>query len=86
MALVAHSVASGDPYDHSILLWTRAVGVQTAAVDVPICVTYEVFSGLNGTVSAACASTYRKLLGLCLPFLPTVQRRLSRIRSHLLRH
>jgi alkaline phosphatase D len=46
-----HAVASGDPYDYSILLWTRALPVEQAAVDVPVCVTYNVFDGLGGSVS-----------------------------------
>ncbi|KAJ9115429.1 hypothetical protein QFC22_005186 [Naganishia vaughanmartiniae] len=44
-----HAVASGDPYDYSVLLWTRALPVEQAAVDVPVCVTYNVFDGLSGT-------------------------------------
>jgi alkaline phosphatase D len=46
-----HAVASGDPYDYSVLLWTRALPVEQATVDVPVCVTYNVFDGLNGAVS-----------------------------------
>ncbi|KAI9466285.1 PhoD-like phosphatase-domain-containing protein, partial [Lactarius psammicola] len=52
-----HSVASGDPLDDSVLLWTRAV--PTSVVDgstpvpdqsVPVCVTFKVFasSSLSG--------------------------------------
>ncbi|KAJ9102982.1 hypothetical protein QFC19_004539 [Naganishia cerealis] len=44
-----HAVASGDPYDYSVLLWTRALPVQQASVDVPVCVTYSVFDGLNAS-------------------------------------
>ncbi|KAJ9093940.1 hypothetical protein QFC20_007026 [Naganishia adeliensis] len=47
-----HAVASGDPYDYSVLLWTRALPVEQAAVDVPVCVTYNVFDGLNGSGNA----------------------------------
>lgn len=46
-----HAVASGDPLDDSVLLWTRAVptsvvGGSTPVPDqsVPVCVTYKVFT------------------------------------------
>ncbi|KZT28455.1 hypothetical protein NEOLEDRAFT_1175772 [Neolentinus lepideus HHB14362 ss-1] len=52
-----HNVASGDPLDTSVLLWTRAVPVATSTgalpdQDVPICVSYKVFSNpqLSGSV------------------------------------
>ncbi|EPQ58357.1 hypothetical protein GLOTRDRAFT_37518, partial [Gloeophyllum trabeum ATCC 11539] len=46
----------GDPFDTSVLLWTRAAPVSTANpgpdVDVPICVSYKVFDNprLSGSV------------------------------------
>ncbi|KAG6876521.1 hypothetical protein C0992_012584, partial [Termitomyces sp. T32_za158] len=45
-----HNVASGDPFDTSVLLWTRAEPVSpagsTALPDqsVPVCVSYKIFS------------------------------------------
>lgn len=47
-----HNVASGDPDSSSVLLWTRAQPTQTAAVDVPVCVSYAVYSSadLSGKV------------------------------------
>ncbi|KAG6883107.1 hypothetical protein C0993_007797 [Termitomyces sp. T159_Od127] len=45
-----HSVASGDPFDTSVLLWTRAEAISppgsTALPDqsVPVCVSYKIFS------------------------------------------
>lgn len=51
LSLPAHSVASGDPYDHSVLLWTRAEPTAEAPVDIPVCVTYKVYTGQDGTVS-----------------------------------
>jgi alkaline phosphatase D len=44
-----HGVASGDPWDHSVLLWTRAVPLDVATRDVPVCLTYEVKTGANMT-------------------------------------
>lgn len=52
-----HSVASGDPLDDSVLLWTRAVPTSVADgstpvpdQSVPVCVTFKVFasSSLSG--------------------------------------
>ncbi|KAF9443046.1 PhoD-like protein [Macrolepiota fuliginosa MF-IS2] len=50
-----HSVASGDPYDTSVILWTRAVPLPSSTgqlpdQSVPICVVYKVFtkSDLSG--------------------------------------
>ncbi|OBZ69218.1 Alkaline phosphatase D [Grifola frondosa] len=48
-----HSVASGDPFDDSVLLWTRAAPVSTAPgpdQSVPICVAFKIFdnSELSG--------------------------------------
>nr|BAL02928.1 PhoD-like protein [Pholiota nameko] len=42
-----HAVASGDPFDTSVLLWTRAVPLSSSSgalpnVDVPVCVAYQV--------------------------------------------
>lgn len=41
-----HSVASGDPYDTSVLLWTRAAPSSDSAAQpdqsVPVCVTYTI--------------------------------------------
>ncbi|PPR03538.1 hypothetical protein CVT24_007024 [Panaeolus cyanescens] len=41
-----HSVASGDPYDTTVLLWTRAVPTSPSGAEpdqsVPVCVAYEV--------------------------------------------
>jgi phosphodiesterase/alkaline phosphatase D-like protein len=42
----------GDPYDTSVLLWTRAVPIGTYRVDVPMCVEYKVYSGANATGEA----------------------------------
>ncbi|EJU00869.1 hypothetical protein DACRYDRAFT_80307 [Dacryopinax primogenitus] len=39
-----HSVASGDPDGESFLIWTRAFPAQVAAVDVPVCVSYAVYT------------------------------------------
>ena len=44
-----HSIASGDPYDYSVLLWTRAYPTDNYRVDVPMCVEYKVYSGMNAT-------------------------------------
>ncbi|KAI0748329.1 PhoD-like phosphatase-domain-containing protein [Daedaleopsis nitida] len=40
-----HSVASGDPFDTSVLLWTRAVPIGATLPDqsVPVCVTFQIF-------------------------------------------
>ncbi|TFY83234.1 hypothetical protein EWM64_g767 [Hericium alpestre] len=43
-----HSVASGDPFDTSVLLWTRAVPLTNGTSpgpdqSVPVCVSYKVF-------------------------------------------
>ncbi|KAF9453201.1 PhoD-like protein [Macrolepiota fuliginosa MF-IS2] len=50
-----HSVASGDPYDTSVILWTRAVPLPSSSgqlpdQSVPVCVSYKVFaeSDLSG--------------------------------------
>ncbi|KAI0273709.1 PhoD-like phosphatase-domain-containing protein [Gloeopeniophorella convolvens] len=52
-----HSVASGDPFDDSVLLWTRAVPTSVADSttpvpdqSVPVCVSFKVFtsSALSG--------------------------------------
>lgn len=45
-----HSVASGDPFDHSVLLWTRAVPVGSPDQSVPICVNFRI-SGLDGKLA-----------------------------------
>ncbi|RDB21292.1 Alkaline phosphatase D [Hypsizygus marmoreus] len=48
-----HSVASGDPLDTSVLLWTRAVPISPAGTSelpdqsVPICVSYKLFTSAN---------------------------------------
>ncbi|KAH9901602.1 PhoD-like phosphatase-domain-containing protein [Cubamyces lactineus] len=41
-----HSVASGDPFDDSVLLWTRAVPIGSALPDqsIPVCVSFKIFS------------------------------------------
>ncbi|TFY78407.1 hypothetical protein EWM64_g5606 [Hericium alpestre] len=44
-----HSVASGDPFDTSVLLWTRAVPLTNETSpgpdqSVPVCVSYKVFT------------------------------------------
>lgn len=41
-----HGVASGDPLDTSILLWTRAAPIGNALPDisVPVCVSYAVWN------------------------------------------
>ena len=38
----------GDPFDTSIILWTRAVPTDSFRIDVPQCVEYKVYSGENG--------------------------------------
>ncbi|THG99644.1 hypothetical protein EW026_g2760 [Hermanssonia centrifuga] len=39
-----HSVASGDPFDDSILLWTRAVPLGSGPdQSVPVCVSFKIF-------------------------------------------
>ncbi|KAI0807617.1 PhoD-like phosphatase-domain-containing protein [Fomes fomentarius] len=40
-----HSVASGDPWDNSVLLWTRAVPIGSSLPDqsIPVCVTFKIF-------------------------------------------
>lgn len=48
---IAHAVASGDPYDYSIILWTRALPVQEAQVDTPACLTYAVYENEDASVS-----------------------------------
>lgn len=53
---LASGVASGDPYDTSILLWTRAVPTNDAPEDVPVCLTYSVMdASTNSTVSSGYA-------------------------------
>ncbi|RPD66343.1 hypothetical protein L226DRAFT_566788 [Lentinus tigrinus ALCF2SS1-7] len=44
-----HSVASGDPLDTSVLLWTRAVpiGSQLPDQSIPVCVTFRIFNNAN---------------------------------------
>ncbi|KAI0709471.1 PhoD-like phosphatase-domain-containing protein [Earliella scabrosa] len=41
-----HSVASGDPWDTSVLLWTRAVPVGPPLPDqsIPVCVSFKIFN------------------------------------------
>ncbi|THH20670.1 hypothetical protein EW146_g707 [Bondarzewia mesenterica] len=44
-----HSVASGDPFDTSVLLWTRAVPMANGSAaqpdqSVPVCVSWEIFN------------------------------------------
>ncbi|EIW60084.1 uncharacterized protein TRAVEDRAFT_145154 [Trametes versicolor FP-101664 SS1] len=42
-----HSVASGDPFHDSVLLWTRAVPTGTALpsdVSIPVCVSFKIFN------------------------------------------
>lgn len=41
------SDCSGDPYDTSIILWTRAVPLDAFRIDVPQCVEYKVYAGEN---------------------------------------
>ncbi|KAF7294999.1 Alkaline phosphatase D [Mycena indigotica] len=46
-----HSVASGDPFDTSVLIWTRAFPLGAGPdQSVPVCVSYDVFSspGMQG--------------------------------------
>ncbi|KAI1794562.1 PhoD-like phosphatase-domain-containing protein [Ganoderma leucocontextum] len=44
-----HSVASGDPFDTSVLLWTRAVpiGSQLPDQSIPVCVSFKIFDNAN---------------------------------------
>jgi alkaline phosphatase D len=39
----------GDPYDYSVLLWTRVYPTDAFRIDIPQCVTYKVYDGENGT-------------------------------------
>ena len=39
----------GDPWDTSIILWTRAEPTDTYRIDVPVCVKYKVWSSEDGT-------------------------------------
>ncbi|KAI0332126.1 hypothetical protein GY45DRAFT_1247315 [Cubamyces sp. BRFM 1775] len=41
-----HSVASGDPFDNSVLLWTRAVPIGSTLPDqsIPVCVSFKIFN------------------------------------------
>ncbi|KAF8609462.1 hypothetical protein BDV93DRAFT_464745 [Ceratobasidium sp. AG-I] len=50
----SHNVASGDPLDTSILLWTRAYPQGAPDQSVPVCVRYQVFDNqqLKGKVVA----------------------------------
>jgi hypothetical protein len=47
--LTVRADCPGDPFDYSVLLWTRAVPTQESRIDVPMCVEYKVYSGLEGT-------------------------------------
>ncbi|GJE95207.1 alkaline phosphatase D family protein [Phanerochaete sordida] len=42
-----HAVASGDPFDDSVLLWTRAVPLESGSnvpdVSIPVCVSFKIF-------------------------------------------
>ncbi|KAI0372865.1 hypothetical protein BV20DRAFT_990204 [Pilatotrama ljubarskyi] len=38
-----HSVASGDPFHDSVLLWTRAVPLGLPDQSIPVCVSFKVF-------------------------------------------
>ncbi|KAI0362353.1 hypothetical protein OH77DRAFT_1432931 [Trametes cingulata] len=38
-----HSVASGDPVDDSVLLWTRAVPLGHPDQSIPVCVSFKIF-------------------------------------------
>ncbi|PIL24183.1 hypothetical protein GSI_13936 [Ganoderma sinense ZZ0214-1] len=44
-----HSVASGDPFDDSVLLWTRAVpiGSQLPDQSIPICASFKIFDNAD---------------------------------------
>ncbi|KAH9946357.1 PhoD-like phosphatase-domain-containing protein [Epithele typhae] len=44
-----HSVASGDPLDNSVLLWTRAVpiGSQLPDQSIPVCISFKLFDNEN---------------------------------------
>lgn len=52
-----HSVASGDPDDKSLILWTRAAPTQVAAVDVPVCVSYAVYTSADASGTAVTSGT-----------------------------
>lgn len=39
----------GDPYDTSVILWTRAFPSDDYLIDIPQCVTYKVYKGENAT-------------------------------------
>ncbi|KAI0332127.1 hypothetical protein GY45DRAFT_1433422 [Cubamyces sp. BRFM 1775] len=38
-----HSVASGDPFSDSVLLWTRAVPLGLPDQSVPVCISFKIF-------------------------------------------
>ncbi|KAI1794563.1 PhoD-like phosphatase-domain-containing protein [Ganoderma leucocontextum] len=43
-----HNVASGDPFDDSVLLWTRAVPLGTPPdQSIPVCVTFKIFDNAD---------------------------------------
>ncbi|KAJ7582787.1 PhoD-like phosphatase-domain-containing protein, partial [Mycena floridula] len=48
-----HSVASGDPFDTSVLLWTRAVPISSTGTlpdqSVPVCVAYKISTDAHFT-------------------------------------
>ncbi|KZP00675.1 hypothetical protein CALVIDRAFT_594869 [Calocera viscosa TUFC12733] len=52
-----HSVASGDPDDKSLLIWTRAEPTQIAAVDVPVCVSYAVYTTADASGTPVTSGT-----------------------------
>ena len=54
-----HSVASGDPSECSIILWTRLAPINNATQKSPICVTYQVSSSpaMKDTITKGTAYT-----------------------------
>jgi alkaline phosphatase D len=47
----------GDPYDYSVLLWTRAYPAGEYRIDVPQCVEYKVWTEDEEVVSEGYALT-----------------------------
>ena len=45
-------MASGDPYEDSVILWTRAYPTDPARVDVPVCVKYAVYTDKSASGKA----------------------------------
>jgi hypothetical protein len=44
-----HSVASGDPFEDSVILWTRAYPTDAFRVDVPVCVKWAIYTNAEAS-------------------------------------